>query len=162
MRITGMLFTMLGLLMAAAGCTYEEELKEGLDKNGLPVLKAAEEGPDDPDAPEEFTETPSGLKYRILRKGEGDKPGPKASVRVHYHGWLDDGTVFDSSYASGRPATFALDKVIPGWTEGLQYVSEGGKIELEIPYELGYGEEGTSSIPAKSTLHFKVELLKLL
>lgn len=152
----------LGLLVTGAGCTYEEEQKEGFDKDGIPTLKAAKEGPDDPDAPEELTSTPSGLKYRILRKGEGEKPGPKASIRVHYHGWLDDGTVFDSSYASGRPATFGLDQVIPGWTEGLQYLPEGGKIELEVPYQLGYGEEGNSDIPPKSTLHFRIELLKVL
>ena len=162
MRSNGVVFTVLGLLVTVAGCTYEEEQDEGLDKNGLPVLKAAKEGPDDPDAPEEFTTTPSGLKYRILRKSDGKKPTPEDTVRVHYQGWLDDGTVFDSSYASGRPQTFGLNNVISGWTEGLQYLPEGGKIELEVPSDLGYGDEGNSSIPGKATLHFKIELLKVM
>ncbi len=123
---------------------------------------AAAEGPSDPDAPEEFTATSTGLKYRILRKGEGDRPTTRDEVTVHYRGWLDDGTEFDSSYKRGEPASFPLGGVIPGWTEGMQLVGEGGKIELEIPGELGYGSRGSPPvIPPDATLHFIVELNKV-
>ncbi len=116
----------------------------------------------DADAPTEFTTTDSGLKYRILRKSDGRKPKPENQVKVDYSGWLDDGTQFDSSYERRKPVTFALAGVVKGWTEGLQYVGEGGMIELEIPPELGYGEQGMPpTIPPNSTLHFKVELLSI-
>lgn len=119
-------------------------------------------GPADPDAPSEFTQTESGLKYRILRKSDGDKPTPVDTVTVHYVGWLDDQTEFDSSYRRGKPTSFALNQVVPGWTEGLQHVGEGGMIELEIPSHLGYGPQGMpGSIPPHATLHFKVELLEI-
>ncbi len=113
----------------------------------------------DADAPEEFSSTDSGLKYRILRKSSGDKPTASDRVTVDYSGWLDDGTVFDSSYERRGPASFVLSNVVPGWTEGLQLVGEGGMIELEIPSELGYGARGQPPvIPPNATLHFKVEL----
>jgi FKBP-type peptidyl-prolyl cis-trans isomerase len=116
----------------------------------------------DPDAPSVFTTTDSGLKYRILRKSAGGKPKPSDQVKVDYSGWLDDGTVFDSSYERKEPATFGLTRVVRGWTEGLQLIGEGGMIELEIPAELGYGAEGKPpTIPPNSTLHFKVELLRI-
>lgn len=116
-------------------------------------------GPVDADAPKDFTTTESGLKYRILRRGEGEKPSAEDTVVVNYAGWLDNGRQFDSSY-DRDPARFPLNEVVPGWTEGLQYVSEGGMIELEIPSELGYGPQGRgSAIPPDSTLHFIVELV---
>lgn len=120
-----------------------------------------EPGPQDADAPTDFVETSSGLRYRILRESDGRKAGPTDSVTCHYRGWLDDGTVFDASYSGGKPLTFGLFEVIPGWTEGLQLVGEGGMIELEIPYQLGYGEKGNASIPGGATLHFIVELLEV-
>ena len=121
-----------------------------------------EPGPIDTDAPAEFTATPSGLKYRILRKASGDKPTSSSTVTVNYVGWLDDGSEFDSSYRRGEPATFPLSGVVRGWTEGLQLVNEGGMIELEIPSELGYGAAGApGSIPPHATLHFKVELIDI-
>lgn len=123
---------------------------------------AAEPGPKDADAPEEFTESDSGLKYRILRKSDGKRPTARDTVTVHYHGWLDDGKVFDSSYERDKMATFPLNRVIKGWTEGLQYVAEGGMIELEIPSALGYGPNGAGNlIPPNATLHFLVELEKI-
>ena len=112
----------------------------------------------DADAPTEFTTTESGLKYRILRKSDGPKPGPADTVTVDYTGTLDDGSVFDSSYNRNQPTTFPLSGVIPGCTEGLQLVGEGGMIELEIPAILGYAGQSQPGIPPNSTLHFKVEL----
>jgi FKBP-type peptidyl-prolyl cis-trans isomerase len=113
------------------------------------------------DAPTAFTATPSGLQYRVLRKGTGAQPKATNAVKVHYHGWLDDGKVFDSSYRRGEPIEFGLNQVIPGWTEGMQLVGEGGMIELLIPSKLGYGARGTPGgpIPPNAQLHFLVELL---
>lgn len=115
----------------------------------------------DADAPKTFATTPSGLKYRVLRQGAGGRPKATDTVRVHYHGWLDNGSVFDSSYKRGESIEFPLNGVIKGWTEGMQQVGEGGMIELEIPSDLGYGTRGTPGgpIPPNATLHFLVELL---
>jgi FKBP-type peptidyl-prolyl cis-trans isomerase len=115
----------------------------------------------DADAPKTFATTPSGLKYRVLRKGAGANPKSTSRVTVHYHGWLDNGKVFDSSYQRGESIGFGLNQVIPGWTEGMQLVGQGGMIELEIPSDLGYGKRGTPGgpIPPDATLHFLVELL---
>jgi FKBP-type peptidyl-prolyl cis-trans isomerase len=116
----------------------------------------------DDEIPQEFSETDSGLKYRILRTSDGSKPTAADRVTVDYEGWLDDGTEFDSSYKRGSAATFGLSQVVSGWTEGLQLVGEGGMIELEIPAELGYGSRGAPPvIPPGATLHFKVELIKI-
>ena len=125
-------------------------------------LAAAEPGPDDKDAPKDFSETKSGLKYRILRKSNGKKPAATDTVTVHYKGWLDNGKEFDSSYKRNETTSFPLNGVIPGWTEGLQLVGEGGKIELLIPSRLGYGSRGAAgAIPPNATLHFIVELKKV-
>lgn len=120
--------------------------------------RSSNPGPIDPDAPTEFTTTESGLKYRILRKSDGAKPTAQDYVTVDYVGWLDDGTEFDNSYDRRESANFGLGSVVEGWTEGLQYVSEGGMIELEIPSELGYKDHGKGSIPGGATLHFTIEL----
>lgn len=117
-------------------------------------------GPIDAAAPTAFTMTDSGLKYRILREGKGAKPSARQQVEVHYHGWLDDGSVFDSSYRRKESIAFGLNQVIAGWTEGMQLVGSGGMIELEIPSNLGYGARGApGAIPPHATLHFLVELL---
>ena len=116
----------------------------------------------DKDAPKTFTETKSGLKYRVLRKGTGAMPKASNTVEVNYHGWLDNGTVFDSSYKRGESISFPLSGVIPGWTEGMQLVGQGGMIELEIPSKIGYGARGAPPvIPANATLHFVVELIEV-
>ena len=117
----------------------------------------------DADAPKTFATTPSGLQYRVLRKGTGANPKATNSVKVSYHGWLDGGKVFDSSYQRGEPIDFGLNQVIPGWTEGMQLVGKGGMIELVIPSNLGYGPRGTPGgpIPPNATLHFLVELLEV-
>ena len=123
---------------------------------------AAEPGPTDKDAPKEFTSTKSGLKYKIHRKSEGKKPKATDTVTVNYKGWLDSGKVFDSSYDRGEPISFPLNRVIAGWTEGMQLVGEGGMIELEIPAELGYGVRGAGDdVPPNARLHFLVELIDI-
>ncbi len=106
--------------------------------------------------------TKSGLQYMVLKEGTGAKPGPTDKVTVHYTGKLLDGTVFDSSVERGEPATFGLNQVIPGWTEGLQLMSEGSKYRLFIPSELAYGSKGAGEqILPNSTLIFDVELIKV-
>ena len=119
----------------------------------------ASPGKIDVDAPSDFLETKSGLKYRILRNTEGQKPTASNRVTVHYKGWLDDESIFDSSSRRNETISFGLNQVIKGWTEGMQLIGVGGMIELDIPYELGYGERGSpGAIPPKSRLHFLVEL----
>lgn len=114
----------------------------------------------DADASLEFSETDSGLKYRVLRRSSGKKPTGVSNVMVNYRGWLRNGKVFDSSYERGSPTSFPLNGVIAGWTEGMQLIGEGGMIELWVPSRLGYGEQGApGSIPAHSNLHFIVELI---
>lgn len=104
----------------------------------------------------------NGLHYRPIEFGKGAFPAPNSNVVVHYEGKLIDGTVFDSSYERGKPAKFRLDQVIKGWTEGLILMREGGKAELVIPAELGYGEEGAGNdIPPGATLIFQVELIEV-
>ncbi|GAB4187758.1 MAG: FKBP-type peptidyl-prolyl cis-trans isomerase [Wenzhouxiangellaceae bacterium] len=108
-------------------------------------------------------QTESGLQYKILEQGSGAKPLATDRVSVHYRGTLLNGTEFDSSYSRGQPATFPLNGVIPGWTEGLQLINEGGKMMLYIPSDLAYGERGAgASIGPNATLIFEVELLEVL
>ena len=105
---------------------------------------------------------PSGLQYQVLREGNGRKPAATDQVECHYEGTLIDGQVFDSSYRRGETATFGLNQVIAGWTEGLQLMQEGAKYRFFIPYTLGYGERGAGqSIPPFATLIFDVELVKV-
>ena len=104
--------------------------------------------------------TASGLQYQILREGNGKSPKATDTVECHYEGTLIDGTKFDSSYDRGQTATFPLNQVIAGWTEGLQLMKEGGKYRFFIPYNLGYGERGAgASIPPFAALVFDVELV---
>ena len=103
---------------------------------------------------------PSGLQYKILEEGNGGKPKATDNVKCHYEGMLIDGSVFDSSIQRGEPATFPLNQVIAGWTEGLQLMQEGAKYRFFIPYTLGYGERGAGqSIPPFAALVFDVELI---
>ena len=105
--------------------------------------------------------TKSGLQYKVIKEGSGKKPSEASDVTVHYKGNLLDGTEFDSSYKRGEPATFKLNGVIKGWTEGLQLMSEGSIYELTIPSELGYGDTGNPNVPPGSTMIFVVELIKV-
>ena len=102
----------------------------------------------------------SGLQYERLAQGEGEThPTAKSNVKVHYHGTLINGSVFDSSIDRGEPISFSLNQVIPGWTEGLQLMVVGDKFRFYIPSNLAYGNRGVASIPAGSLLIFDVELL---
>ncbi len=105
---------------------------------------------------------PSGLQYQVLREGNGKQPKATDRVKCHYEGTLIDGTKFDSSYDRGEPATFGLNQVIAGWTEGVQLMQEGAKYRFFIPYNLAYGERGVgSSIPPFASLVFDVELIEV-
>ena len=108
---------------------------------------------------EGVTVTESGLQYEVLKMGKGKKPAATDRVKVHYHGTLIDGTVFDSSVDRGEPIVFGLNQVIKGWTEGVQLMPVGSKFRFYIPQELGYGAQAAGSIPPYSTLIFEVELL---
>ena len=108
------------------------------------------------------TVLPSGLQYQVLVEGNGPKPKASNNVTCHYHGTLIDGTVFDSSVKRGQPATFPLNAVIKGWTEGLQLMGTGSKWRFFIPADLGYGERQVSAqIGPNSTLIFDVELISI-
>lgn len=145
----------LGCLILIGSSVLAMQNDEGADFPKLP--KGA--GKIAADASKTFTKTDSGLKYRVLREGTDKKPKATDKIEVHYHGWLDGGRVFDSSYDRGETIAFGLNQVIKGWTEGMQLVGEGGMIELEIPSDLGYGASGAGGvIPPNATLHFLVEL----
>ena len=120
--------------------------------------KFLEENKKNPDV----KETPSGLQYVVEKEGTGAQPTATDEVTVHYTGRLLDGTVFDSSVNRGEPATFPLNRVIPGWTEGVQLMKEGAKYTFFIPSDLAYGPQGIQgAIPPHSTLIFEVELIKV-
>lgn len=112
---------------------------------------------------ENVKETASGLQYVVEKEGTGAQPTAEDEVTVHYTGRLLDGTVFDSSVNRGEPATFPLNRVIPGWTEGVQLMKEGAKYTFFIPSDLAYGPQGIpNAIPPHSTLIFDVELIKVI
>ena len=111
---------------------------------------------------EEVVETASGLQYQVLQKGQGSEhPVATTTVKVHYHGLLIDGTVFDSSVERNKPISFSLNQVIKGWTEGVQLMVVGDKFKFFIPSELAYGNRATGKITPGSLLIFEVELLEI-
>ncbi len=106
--------------------------------------------------------TESGLQYEVLKSGDGRSPTMSDRVTVHYRGLLVDGTEFDSSYKRGKPASFPVNGLIPGWTEALQMMKEGDKWRVMIPARLAYGSQGAgNAIPPNATLEFEVELVKV-
>ena len=135
---------------AAAAEKYKDNKEKG---EAWLANKAMEEG---------VVALPSGLLYQVLNEGSGKKPTAADTVECHYEGRLIDGTVFDSSYKRGESATFPLNGVIAGWTEGVQLMSEGAKYRFFIPYTLGYGERGAGqAIPPFAALIFDVELIEV-
>ena len=136
---------------AAAAEKYKDNKEKG---EAWLANKAMEEG---------VVALPSGLLYQVLNEGSGKKPTAADTVECHYEGRLIDGTVFNSSYKRGESATFPLNGVIAGWTEGVQLMSEGAKYRFFIPYQLAYGERGAGqAIPPFAALVFDVELIKVL
>ncbi|MFN5077352.1 MAG: FKBP-type peptidyl-prolyl cis-trans isomerase [Planctomyces sp.] len=157
------------LIAAVAGCEsggrgVGEGASQELSREGsAPVTFLDREslrsgvGPVDKDVSSEFSETASGLKYRILRQSDGRRPTASNTVEVHYRGWLDSGRQCDSSYDRGETASWGGGLVVAGGAVGV-----GGMIELWIPSELGYGSRGSpGSIPPNATLHFVIELIKV-
>jgi FKBP-type peptidyl-prolyl cis-trans isomerase len=124
---------------------------------------AGKSGPRDASAKPAAVTTASGLQYTVMKSGTGTvHPKATDTVTVHYHGTLLNGTVFDSSVDRGQPASFPLNRVIPGWTEGVQLMKQGDKFKFEIPADLAYGAAGSPPvIPPDSTLVFEVELLEI-
>jgi len=155
--------TRICVAMAATLCLVgcqKDEATPGAPKEPAAPTPAAAAAPTNTKTIEMKT-TASGLKYTVMKQGTGTV-SPKATdtVKVHYHGTLLDGTVFDSSVDRGQPISFPLNRVIPGWTEGVQLMKVGDKFKFEIPPNLAYGPNSPSpKIPANSTLVFEVELL---
>ncbi|MEM9017748.1 MAG: FKBP-type peptidyl-prolyl cis-trans isomerase [Verrucomicrobiota bacterium] len=152
----------------------EDEVSAAFDENQKALAEKNATGPDRENleagkkflaenaGKEGIVETDSGLQYEVLEDGDGDKPSASNTVKVHYHGTLIDGTVFDSSVDRGEPISFPLNGVIPGWTEGVQLMPVGSKFRFFIPYHLAYGERGAGAdIKPYSALIFEVELLEI-
>lgn len=149
-------------LAACAGSADDDESNAVVDENGHLIadkeqVKFLEENAKKPGV----KVTESGLQYRVIKEGEGEKPGPEDQVVVHYTGKLTNGKVFDSSEERGEPATFGVNQVIKGWTEALQMMPVGSEWELVIPAEIAYGSRSQGSIPPNSTLIFNVKLLEI-
>lgn len=145
--------------MAAANQRIQMALRERMmgqqDRQNAEFLAGLDDNPD-------ITKAESGLYYEIIEPGEGEKATAEDEVRLHYTGTLVDGTVFDSSHQRGEPATFPVNRVVPGFSEGVQLVAPGGRIKLYIPPELGYGDQAPGQIPPRSVLIFDVEMLEVL
>ena len=146
-------------LMAAMGA-FEAKMQAQADKMAQVAKEAGEKFLADNAKREGVVTTPSGLQYEIIKKAEGNKPAATDQVKVHYHGTLVDGKVFDSSVDRGEPVTFPVQGVIKGWVEALQLMPVGSKWKLYIPSELAYGENGAGGkIGPNAALIFEVELL---
>jgi len=142
-------------IAAAAGLSLSTAMAQSATEKGKAFLAENATKPD-------VHQTASGLQYKILASGEGKAPKATDVVLVNYRGTLLDGKEFDSSYKRNEPIEFPLNQVIPGWTEGVQLIKEGGKIQLFIPSQLAYGPRGAGGlIGPNETLIFEVELLKV-
>ena len=140
----------------------EQKIQAEMAEKGKAAKEAGEKYLAENAKKEGVKTTSSGLQYQVLKEGDGRKPKATDSVKCHYEGFLIDGTLFDSSVQRGEPATFGLQQVIAGWTEGLQLMQEGAKYRFFIPYMLGDGESGAGqTIPPFSTLIFDVELIEV-
>ena len=147
----------LALSLFIMGCEKPTDQAPGTN---APAAKAGSNAVSSGVALNQWKTNASGLKYMVMKQGTGTtSPAVTSMVRVHYHGTLLDGTVFDSSVQRGEPATFPVNKVIRGWTEGLQLMKVGDKFKFEIPPDLAYGPASPPGIPPNSTLVFEVELL---
>lgn len=148
---------------AEAQQIVQQHLNELQAAAGREARRAGEDFLAENAAKEGVTVLPSGLQYLVINEGNDKRPAATSRVKCHYEGTLTDGTVFDSSYRRGEPATFPLNGVIAGWTEGLQLMGEGAKYRFFIPYNLAYGEHGAGQqIPPYAALVFDVELLEVL
>lgn len=136
----------------------EQELKIQAEKDKV-TLEAGEKFRADYAKKSGVKKTDSGLLYKIEKPGKGESPKKEDMVKVHYKGTLTDGTVFDSSFDRGEPIEFQLQQLIPGWVEAIPMLKKGGKMELVIPPQLGYGDRQAGKIPAHSTLIFEIELI---
>lgn len=144
-------------VQAKAQARQEEELK----KQYAPQIEAGQKFLDENKAKEGVVTLPDGLQYKIVKEGTGAKPAATDVVKIHYHGTLLDGTVFDSSVDRKEPATFNVSAVIKGWTEVLQLMPVGSKWQVYIPYDLAYGAQDRGTIKPFSTLIFDIELLDI-
>lgn len=151
------------ILAEEAQKLIQEYLQELTSKKEAQIKAVGEKFLAENGKKENVITTASGLQYMVEKEGTGAQPAATDEVTVHYTGKLLDGTVFDSSVSRGEPATFPLNRVIPGWTEGVQLMKEGGKYTFFIPSDLAYGPQGVpNAIPPHSTLIFDVELIKVI
>jgi FKBP-type peptidyl-prolyl cis-trans isomerase len=151
------LFALIALVLLAAGAAWFL-----LVNNGGDPMNEGKQFLEENSRKAGIQTTPSGLQYEVLRDGAGPKPSATSTVEVHYEGRLINGKVFDSSYQRNQSISFPLNRVIPGWTEGLQLMPTGSKYRLYIPSELGYGARGAGGdIPPHATLIFDVELIAI-
>ncbi|HYQ58997.1 MAG TPA: FKBP-type peptidyl-prolyl cis-trans isomerase [Draconibacterium sp.] len=148
---------------ADANALVQSFLQQASEREAQANLEAGNKFLEENKAREGVVTTESGLQYEILTEGTGEKPTTTDRVRVHYHGTLTDGTVFDSSVDRGEPAIFGVNQVIPGWTEALQLMPVGSKWNVYIPSDLGYGPQGAGGgqIGPNTVLIFEVELLEI-
>lgn len=137
-------------------------MQQKQEETGKINLEKANEYYAEKEKEEGVMKTESGLLYKVIKEGSGNTPEETSKVKVHYHGTLTDGTVFDSSVDRGEPTTFGVNQVIKGWTEGLQLMKEGAKYEFYIKPELAYGERANGKIEANSFLNFEVELIEII
>jgi FKBP-type peptidyl-prolyl cis-trans isomerase FkpA len=148
-------------IMVRYGSEMQARRQKELEENDVRAVAAGKSYMEENKMKQGVITTESGLQYEVLRQGDGAKPASTDRVTVHYKGSLINGSVFDSSYDRGEPATFELNRLIPGWTEGIQLMQAGSKFRFVVPPQLGYGNRDMGVIPPNSTLVFEVELLDI-